>query len=242
MPRIVGYVDALYRYPVKSMRGESLDSASVGWYGLDGDRRLAFRRTGDTSGFPWLTAGKLAELLRFEPQRAAGADEGSVPASVHTPEGATYPVFSAELAADVERRYGSPVQMMQLSQGTFDSATISVIASDTVREIARLAECAVDVRQFRPNVLLRMMNPIPFGEDEWLGGTLTFGEGDDAASISVTMRDPRCAMIGLDVETARATPGVLKSVVRAHGGNAGIYGTVTHVGRIAVGQPVLFRK
>lgn len=242
MQHIVGHVEALYRYPVKSMRGESVESASVGWYGLDGDRRFAFRRTGDASGFPWLTAGKLPELLRFEPQRDAGGDADALPASVRTPDGPTYPVFSAELAADVERRYGSAVQMMQLSHGTFDAATMSVIASDTVREIARLGACAVDRRQFRPNVVLRMLNPIPFGEDEWLGGSLTFGDGADAPTMSVTVRDARCAMIGLDADTARANPNVLKAVVRANGGNAGVYGTVTRVGRVAVGQPVLFRR
>ncbi len=49
------------------------------------------------------------------------------------------PVFSDDLAADVARRYGAPVQMMQMKHGIFDDACISVIASDTVHEISRLA-------------------------------------------------------------------------------------------------------
>jgi hypothetical protein len=47
----IGHVEAVFRYPVKSMRGEPLESANLGWHGLDLDRRLAFRRHSD---FPWL--------------------------------------------------------------------------------------------------------------------------------------------------------------------------------------------
>lgn len=46
----VGHVEAIFRYPVKSMAGERLEHANLGWYGLDGDRRFAFRRVDDRSG------------------------------------------------------------------------------------------------------------------------------------------------------------------------------------------------
>jgi uncharacterized protein YcbX len=51
----IGHVEAIFRYPVKSMAGERLEVANLGWHGLDRDRRLAFRRMDDRSGFPWLT-------------------------------------------------------------------------------------------------------------------------------------------------------------------------------------------
>ena len=56
-------MQAIFRYPVKSMAGERLKPAGLGWHGLDGDRRLAFRLTEDRSGFPWLTAGKFPGLV-----------------------------------------------------------------------------------------------------------------------------------------------------------------------------------
>jgi uncharacterized protein YcbX len=59
----IGHVEAIFRYPVKSMSGEQLEAAELGWHGLVGDRRLAFRRMDDRSGFPWLTASKLPDLL-----------------------------------------------------------------------------------------------------------------------------------------------------------------------------------
>ena len=66
------------------------------------------------------------------------------------PDGEEMPVFGEALATEVERRYGAPVQMMQLKHGIFDDASISVIASDTVREIGRHAGHSPDVRRFRP--------------------------------------------------------------------------------------------
>jgi uncharacterized protein YcbX len=79
--------------------------------------------------------------------------------------------------------------MMQLRHGIFDEASISVIAVDTVGEISRLAGRNLDVRRFRPNVVVRLLKPGPFQEDQWLGGVLSFGSGNDAPAITVTMRD-----------------------------------------------------
>jgi uncharacterized protein YcbX len=242
MPIKIGHVEAIFRYPVKSMAGERLDVASLGWHGLDGDRRLAFRRMDYRSGgFPWLTAGKLPDLVLFTPQRREESAHGEVPTYVRTPDGGELPVFGEDLAAEVGRRYGAPVQMMQLKHGIFDEASISVIASDTVREIGRLAGRSLDVRRFRPNIVVRLLRPAPFQEDEWVGSVLSFGEGDDAPAIAVTLRDVRCAMVNLDPDSASPAPEVLKAVVHAHENTAGIYGAVTRIGRLAVGQSILLR-
>ena len=241
MPIEIGHVEAIYRYPVKSMGGERLEAADLGWHGLEGDRRLAFRRMEDRSGFPWLSASKLPELILFAPQREDGA-QGDLPTHVRTPDGEEMPVFGEDLAAEVGRRYGAPVQMMQFKHGIFDEASISVIASDTVREIGRLAGRSLDVRRFRPNVVVRLLRSVPFQEDEWLGGVLSFGEGDDAPAVTVTMRDVRCSMVNLDPDSARPAPEVLKAVVRANQNNAGIYGAVTRIGRLAVGQPIFLHE
>jgi uncharacterized protein YcbX len=237
----VGHVEALFRYPVKSMGGEPLAAAQLGWHGIEGDRRLAFRRLEDRGGFPWLTASKLPELLLFAPHRGDHGAQGELPAHVRTPEGDELLIFGDDLADDVGRRHGSPVQMMQLNHGIFDEASLSVISTDTVDEIGRLAGPSPDVRRFRPNVVVRLARPLPFQEDEWVGGTLSFGDGDSAAAIAVTLRDLRCSMITLDPDSATSAPAVLKAVARANRCNAGIYGTVTRTGRLEVGQTLFFR-
>ena len=237
----IGHVEEILRYPVKSMRGEKLEVADLGWHGLEGDRRLAFRRMDDRSGFPWLTAGKLSDLVRYSPLARENGDQGDIPTHIRTPDGKVIPVFGEELAAEVGRRYGAPVQMTQLKHGIFDEASVSVIASDTVREIGRLAGRSLEVRRFRPNVVVRLLRPGIFQEDEWVGGVLSFAEGDDGPAVSVTMRDVRCSMVNLDPDSASPAPEVMKAVVRANQNTAGVYGTVTRVGRLQVGQTIFLR-
>jgi uncharacterized protein YcbX len=239
----IGQLEAIFRYPVKSMGGEALEAANLGWHGLEGDRRLAFRRMDNRGDFPWLSASKLPDLILFGPQRREGGAQGDLPTHIRTPDGEELPVFGEDLAAEVGRRYGAPVEMMQMKNGIFDDASISVIASDTVREIGRLAGRSLDIRRFRPNVVVRLLRSVPFQEDEWVGSVLSFGKSDDhdAATIAVTMRDIRCSMVNLDPDTASPAPEVMKAVVREHQNTAGIYGTVTRTGRLAVGQAIFLR-
>jgi len=78
----------------------------------------------------------------------------------------------------------------------------------------------------------------PSRKDKWLGGVLSFGEGDDAPAITVTMRDVRCSMVNLDPDSASPAPEVLKAEVRTNQNNAGIYGVVNRITRLAVGQTI----
>jgi MOSC domain-containing protein len=239
MPVKVGEIEALFRYPVKSMSGEPLETADLGWHGLDGDRRLAVRRVDDRGGFPWLTASKLPELILFAPTKR-GASADGLPTHVRTPEGEELAVFGEELAAEVGRRHGAPVEMMYLSRGIFDEASISVITAATVGEVGRLSAQQLDVRRFRPNILVSSLRSAPFEEEEWIGGMLSFGEASGAAAIAITNHDERCSMVNLDPGSARSAPEVLKAIVRARDNKAGVYGTVTRRGRLAVGQPVFW--
>jgi len=242
MPIEIGEIEAIFRYPVKSMRGEPLDATTLGWHGLEGDRRLALRRLDERGGNPWLTASKLPDLILFTPRRHEGGRGGALPTHVRTPEGEELPVFGEALAAEVGRRHGAPVQMMQLDHGIFDETSISVIASETVREIGRLSGKSADVRRFRPNIVVRSPRATPFEEDQWVGGVLVFGEGDDAPAVTVTMRDLRCVMVNFDPDLGSSAPEVMRSVVRANQNHAGVYGTVTRIGRLAVGQTILLHR
>lgn len=240
MSERVGEIEALFRYPVKSMRGERMDAAQLGWHGIEGDRRFAVRRVNDTSGFPWLTATKLPELILFSPRRPAAAVDTALPTHVQTPDGEELSIFGPELADDIGRRHGFPVEMIYLRNGIFDDATISVITSASIMEIGKRAGLTADVRRFRPNVQVASLRSIPFEEDDWMGGTLSFGEDGEGGAISVTVRDERCSMINLDPDTGQRSPEVLKSVVKTRDNKAGIYSTVVRCGRLEVGQSVFF--
>src|SRR4051794_21563086 len=90
----VGVVRALWRYPVKSMAGQSVDAVDVSWHGLEGDRRYAFVREGlERSGFPWLTIRERSDMWHYVPRIAGDR------IVVRTPSGAELDVTDPALAA-----------------------------------------------------------------------------------------------------------------------------------------------
>src|SRR5205814_4131819 len=64
----IGTVESLWRYPVKSMRGEELAEVFASYAGVYGDRLFAFRSSASPKGFPYLTAREQHELLRYRPR------------------------------------------------------------------------------------------------------------------------------------------------------------------------------
>src|SRR5690349_23247582 len=113
----LGYVRELARYPVKSMAGVRTDSALLGWHGLQGDRRFGFRRVNDNSGFPWLSASRLRELLLYQPFYFDENAKGPAPTHVRTPEGMELELESAELRDSVAEKFGHAVELMKLRHG-----------------------------------------------------------------------------------------------------------------------------
>jgi len=234
----VGRVREIVRYPVKSMAGIASESAFLGWYGVGGDRRFAFRRTQDVSGFPFLTASRLPVLILYRP---VGLDESldePLPTHVRTPAGASVELSSPELERELSERCGSGVELMNLRHGIFDEAALSVITLATIAGIGRDVGSDLDRRRFRANIVLETESAEPFHEDEWVGRMLVVGEGDARPMISVTMGDERCMMINLDPDTAAQDARVMKAVVRLNSNNAGVYATVVRRGTIRVGDPV----
>src|SRR5438270_193479 len=204
----IGRVCEVVRYPVKSMAGVPAESAVVGWHGLEGDRRFAFRRIGDESAFPWLTAGRFPELIRYRP---VALDETTLdPARVVRPDGSEVELRSAELQAEIGEKFRkSSVELMKLKHGIFDESPISVITLATIAGVGRDAGLELDRRRFRANVFLETENAEVVQEDAWVGGTLVFGDGDSGPAVTVTLRDERCMMLNLDPDTAVQDPRVM---------------------------------
>src|SRR4029077_5603771 len=126
MMKELGHVCELVRYPVKSMAGTVTQAALLGSHGLDGHRRFAFRRLGDDSGFPWLSASRVPELILYHP---VGLDESTgepLPTHVRTPAGALLELRSAELQSEIAERLGGGVELMKLRHGIFDDGPVSV--------------------------------------------------------------------------------------------------------------------
>jgi uncharacterized protein YcbX len=234
----IGHVREIVRYPVKSMAGMTAESAVLGWHGLAGDRRFAFRRAGDDSGFPWLSASRLPAILLYQP---VGLDESAgepLPTHVRTPAGSLLEIGGRELDAEISERFGSAVELMKLKHGTFDEAPVSVISLATIAGLGREAGLDLDRRRFRANILIETERLDPFLENEWVGRRLLFGSAEPRAAVSVTMRDRRCAMVNLDPGTGAQDPRVMRTVVRLNGNDAGVYATAVQGGTIHVGDSV----
>jgi hypothetical protein len=234
----VGRVREIVRYPVKSMAGIASESALLGWYGLGGDRRFAFRRTEDDSGFPFLTASRLPSLILYRPFGLDDRLDEPLPTHVRTPAGDSFELRSPELAAELAERFGSGVELMNLRHGIFDETPLSVITLATIEGIGRAAGTDLDRRRFRANIVLETESREPFHEDAWVGRMLLLGDRDARPMVSVTMCDERCMMINLDPETASQDARVMKAVVGLNGNNAGVYATVVRGGIVRVGDPV----
>jgi len=234
----IGQIKTIFRYPVKSMAGEQLDTASLGWHGLDGDRRFAFRRIADRGGFPWLTASRLPELILFRPIRRDLGSDNQTPTHVRTPEGDILELRGEELRVEISRRHGDEVELMQLNQGIFDEASVSLITLATALRIEKESNRNLDIRRFRPNLFIETYRNEPFEEDDWVGKVMIFGENAEGGAVSVTLRDERCVMINFDPETAQADPSILKAVVLLNQNNAGVYGTVVSTGKLSIGQKI----
>jgi hypothetical protein len=237
----LGHISALFRYRIKSMAGESLDSAKIGWHGIEGDRRLAFRRLADRSAFPWLSASRLPELLLYQPIGRQDTTGEPLPTHIRTPDGREYGLTDEALLKEIATRLRADVELMQLRHGIFDEAAVSAIALGTIQSIAREAGHDADLRRFRPNLVIDAKDVEPFEEDRWVGKILEFGADGTGPAISVTMRDKRCVMLNLDPDTAKANAEVMKTVIRMNENHAGVYGTVVRTGELRVGQVVSLR-
>jgi len=234
----VGQVREIVRYPIKSMAGTATESTFLGWHGLEGDRRFAFRRMEDDGGFPWLSASRLPQLLLYQP---IGIDESTgepLPTHVRTPDGSDVELRSAQLRTEIGERLGSRVELMKLKHGIFDEATVSVISLATIAGIGREVGLDLDRRRFRANIVLETEHSDPFLEDGWVGHALTFGDNDAGPAVSVTMCDLRCVMINIDPETAEQDTRIMKTTVHLNKNNAGVYATVLRTGTIRVGDGV----
>jgi uncharacterized protein len=226
----VGRVAALWRYPVKSMAAEELDSAEASWQGLAGDRRWAFIRAGqERSGFPWLTIRDRAELAHYRPWFAAPDRPNASAVLVRTPSGGVLDVADPALAAEL----GPGVCVIKQDRGVFDTMPLSLLSTQALAGLGRLAGTGLAAGRFRPNIVVDAPG-CDFPEDAWVGRVLRIG----GLRMRVDQRDQRCVMVTIDPVTLRKEPAIPRAIARERGARLGVYGSAVAPGRVAVGDPV----
>lgn len=231
--RQLGRVVGLWRYPVKSMGPEELTECDVGWNGLAGDRRWAFVRNGMThSGFPWLTLRERGDMSHYHPSFVDPARPDKSSMVVRTPSGPTFDILDMALAAQL---WPGGAQVIRQDRGIFDTFPLSVITTQTIRQLGKMVGATLDVRRFRPNILVEAADDLPFLEDNWVGRVLCIG----GMRMRVDKRDGRCVVITIDPITTERNPGILRTVGRDRQGCLGVYGTTVEPGLVALNDAVL---
>jgi uncharacterized protein YcbX len=229
----VGRVVGLWRYPVKSMGGEALNEVDVSWHGCAGDRRWAFVRDAVVqSGFPWLTLRERGDMNHYSPSFVDSKQPDKSPTLVRTPAGAIFDVTDPALA---EELWPAGARAIRNDRGVFDTFPLSLITRQSIEALGVMVGSALDIRRFRPNLLIDAANDTPFAEDEWVGHVLQIGR----MRMRVDKRDGRCAVITIDPETSQKEPGVLRAVAQQRQGCLGVYGSTVEPGRIALDDDVL---
>jgi len=232
----VGRVAGLWRYPVKSMAGEELDSAEVSWHGLAGDRRWAFIRDGQVrSGFPWLTMRERPELAHYRTRFAQPDRPDASMVLVGTPSAAEFDVADPALAAGL----GPGVRVIKQDRGVFDTMPLSLLTIQALAGLGLAAGVGLVAGRFRPNLLVDARGDefpefpeIP--EDAWVGRVLRIG----GLRMRVDKHDLRCVVPTIDPLTLCRNPAILRTIARERGNRFGVYGSTVEPGRVAVGDPV----
>ena len=258
--RTIAKIESLWRYPVKSMRGEELQEAFVGFPGVYGDRLYAFRSSASIKGFPWLTGREQEAMLLYRPvyrhpERAARprnlaeaealgsgvtpvyGDASDLMLDVETPGGERLPIEDPRLIDMLREgiRDRHELTLLQSHRSMTDCRPISIFSIQTVRQLSSEVGTNIDKRQFRANIYADLASGNAFEEDQLVGRTLRIGE---KTLVAVVNRDSRCKMITLHPDTAQPTPEIMSRLARDHEGKAGIYGVVLVEGTVRQGDEI----
>jgi uncharacterized protein YcbX len=257
---VIGKVDSLWRYPVKSMRGEEMEEMFAGYPGVYGDRLFAFESSASPKGFPFFTGRDQRQMIRFRarfrnPEKAArpvnwseaqklspnlnpiSADASELMVDVETPDGKTFAIDDPALIDDLRLHIAGnhELTLLRSEKAITDCRPLSIFAVQTAKRLGEETGVAVDKRRFRANVYVDLPSSDGFAEDEFVGRSLRIGA---SVTVAVLQRDGRCMMVTLDPDTAEKTPAILKTIAQAHEGRAGVYGAVLVEGMIRKGDPV----
>ena len=206
------HVAELWRYPVKSMRGEALESAVVQPDGIEGDR-LVQVRAGDRAVTGRTRPGLLGLAATLGPDGEPLVDGE--------------PWSSPAAAAAVSAAAGDEAALVRANGGRFHDETPLLVSTDGMA-----ASFGIDRRRLRPNLVIGGVEGM--AERDWEGRRLRAGE----VVIVLDHLCERCVMTTIDPDSLEQDPDVLRRINAELGGLAAINSSVERPGTLRVGDPV----
>jgi MOSC domain-containing protein len=207
------WLEAIWRYPVKSAAGERLDAVPLGPLGIPGDRSAYVV---DARG-EIISARTRPALLGLQ----GGTDAHDAP----TVNGA--PADSVEALAAVRRAAGEEARLVRANAfERFDILPLLVATDGAVRH------ADLDVRRLRPNLVIGGVEGL--AERTWENRFLRIG---DAVIGLADLRD-RCIVTTYEPDTLEQDVGVLLDIRRRFGGALALNAWTARAGRVRVGDAV----
>jgi uncharacterized protein YcbX len=206
------FVEQLWRYPVKSLAGEPLETAEISYDGVAGDRLVHVRGPEGVR-----TSRRQYRLLGLRGTLAADG--------MPLIDGLQW--SSPEALSLVREAAGDDAQLVAYDGiERFDVLPLLVATDGAVAEFGR------DVRRLRPNIVIGGVEGL--AERDWPGATLRIGK----VVIDLDSLRARCPMTTVDPDTLERDPGVLKDIGRRFGGRLALNADVLAAGTIHVGDAV----
>jgi uncharacterized protein len=236
----IGKIASLWRYPVSSLRGEQLDEVGLDGQGVVGDRTWGLFDASGAIASPenekrWRPVPELRSRSARDEVEIAAGDEwfriGSMEAARAAEAVLGFPVkFQPYEAAAGEGASAVPVPR-------YARANLHVLTTASLRHLEELVPegVEIDVRRFRPNILVETEAGLDgFIEKEWIGRTLAIG------NVRVTVSEPcaRCSFVALAQAGLSFAPPVLHAITRHGGGGFGVLAAVEAAGRLRVGDEI----
>lgn len=207
------HVAELWRYPVKSMAGERLQTAALTANGIDGDRLVHVRGPRGV-----LTSRTKPRLLGLH---GTLGDDG-MPLVDGRPWDALDTLAAVRAAAGEDAEpafYDGPER--------FDILPLLVATDGAIAAFGR------DGRRLRPNIVIGGVEGL--AERHWEGRSLTIG---DVVIRLETLRG-RCVMTTFDPDTQKQDANVLRDINARFAGTLALNAEVAAGGSIAVGDAVV---
>lgn len=234
-----GVVRELWRWPVKSMAGESLLAARMDGRGLGGDRTHAVLRE-HKGAWRRLTIREAPRLLAWRasyPFAPDGAVRPAAPPHAHVaaPDERTFRWDDPRLVHALADDLGRPVRLSRDAAGQQDLERSVLVTTEATRAALEAElERPIDLRRFRTNLHLDL-DAAPWAELGWDGATLAFAGG-----VVLRLLHPceRCVIPARDPATGEKWPGLLRHLAAQHANSFGINARVVRAGRVAAGEAV----
>lgn len=252
----IGKLESVWRYPVKSMRGEQVDDVFVAYTGVMGDRLYAISSSRAPPEFPWHTSREQEEFVLYSASyknyaatlkplamEAAFKEALNPPypmadafaLEIKTPIGETLDVDDPAFLDSLRDKSDGELKLHFTQKNAVDCRPLSLFSQQTLKQLEQETDLDLDKRRFRANFYVDWESAGGFYENELVNRRLKVG---DRLEIMIRELDPRCKSITIDPDTAATQPRILKHIARKHNGFAGVYAAVLTEGMVGTGDRI----